>query len=792
MVYDVGLKSWTSLEHDQGLGEGPSHSDACPEVPSSGYESIFFIGTLSALPQEPYGELALSSTRVSEVFIPKVAKVNIRAAGASENVRRTMSTLQEDERGCTVRADGTLKEAHEIEWQNDPDDDNVDLMLPGLDSSMNADSQRERKRARLTRSNTNPRRRPKTSILQFLDIEAVEDRECDDDDMSDEAAEGFIDDEDEEELEPSCHKVSFFNSLESVGQDEQSSFLEDLARRYTEAETDGTATMTAFQAIDACQRAGFTDDDMERLPKKGDLPLWEVPTKACYSREFSVQLKLTQRAFQWTDNNNGKPLHFIGSIVHKQGFPGRLFIEAESRLHVLDFCDGIPDILYNDIKILTPLQPLVAIDYIHHTQAGYVPIEDSWVRMGGITYRGDVAYVLEVDHYTKQLTLILPPRIHYARLSTKQCMRRITVGNRPAPKALDLERLRSLKLKHKKFIDKETEEHTGWEFRGDIFDLSGFLVLERVESPTFLHERAEPTREELNLFHGCCLIPEDKLYRYFQQAARHALSVSEKVCVDLGEEATRVGHVTNKFDDVVELILLETNNIIRVPVDDVRCWFDVGDRVEVAVGKEKGFPTESEYFVSIHNVNAAEDDRTFAPLEKLNPQAKWKERVVETGYEQLVNLEKVVDIPVPILLFRTKDDLEWKELDERKILVKSPKAASLVNIGFKVGQMEDDQESFVIRSRYNEVLERIKACNMPSSGGAEISSAGTVSSLLAGDGLGASEVVVNREQGSSGDDNHDPWVVQHSEGPSFTELQEIPFGHWICGLIGHQEKNRGV
>ncbi|EKM74202.1 hypothetical protein AGABI1DRAFT_133512 [Agaricus bisporus var. burnettii JB137-S8] len=288
------------------------------------------------------------------------------------------------ELGCAENTDGTLKDASEIVWYNDPDDEEPMSLSARPDTPMDVD----RRLAAPTRQAQN----------MFLDLEAEvtdEDHSGEEDDAVDEEDINFIDDADgAEDSDPKgLHQLSELN------EHPMDHFVEELERVYTTGEPLTASSPTVQSA------------DVDRTILETDEGLWEA--RVPMGEETKIILKLSAKVFQ----NEALIPRIPKSIFSRISLPGRIFFESNSLNSVRLLCKGIKGINLN--KIAKLVDPTQWVEYLTMPHAGYVPKTDTWVRMKKGIHKGDIAFVGLVDPHSLRAVLLYIPRIDYTPRTRK-------------------------------------------------------------------------------------------------------------------------------------------------------------------------------------------------------------------------------------------------------------------------------------------------------------------------------------------------------------------------------------
>jgi ribosomal protein L24 len=254
-------------------------------------------------------------------------------------------------------------------------------------------------------------------------------------------------------------------------------------------------------------------------------------------------------------------------------FPGSVFMEAVNIEAVYDACKGLKHMSsMNDICVISLQEAMLYL----REQATYTPHSPGWVRLKNKPYKGDVAYVENVEP-SIITTLLIIPRIPTNIYPTNEKRKRY---DRPVQALFDPRTIRTCYGE-----ESVKKRNISYLFKGDIY-IDGFL---RLETDEFIHDDTLPTREELVLFEKLPYIPAAFIQHTYNAIDVLALREGDHVLVMHGDLQGCFG--------VIESILL-TDAQVYIPARAVSATIDscylrkdvrVGDEVKVTSGPNAGF-----------------------------------------------------------------------------------------------------------------------------------------------------------------------------------------------------------
>ncbi|KAF5343284.1 hypothetical protein D9756_011627 [Leucocoprinus leucothites] len=305
----------------------------------------------------------------------------------------TTKTLPDDQRidkkniqdGEAVNADGTLKESHEITWVYDPDEPNP--MSVGFSGNTEVDMI-VLHLLELTMPSRRARKKVRTDAVHaFLDIEAQvnDEEESEDETEADQA--NFIDNS--EAQENLVHPAPRLNRNE----DEDNPVIEGIMRRhvYKDVQADAGEDAKADTEEDAKDDA---EANVGKEQKTVDRILRRIESGFCGLHE---------------------PPH---AAFYRSSLPGRVFVQVKKIEDATFVCSGLNTQKIRYVYVETAKQYL-----IEREKPVEVPKSNTWIRLSSAPYKDDPAYVLEVNQVDSQrfsVVAVLLARLPYSTRKRKR------------------------------------------------------------------------------------------------------------------------------------------------------------------------------------------------------------------------------------------------------------------------------------------------------------------------------------------------------------------------------------
>ncbi|RDB21895.1 Transcription elongation factor SPT5 [Hypsizygus marmoreus] len=264
----------------------------------------------------------------------------------------------------------------------------------------------------------------------------------------------------------------------------------------------------------------------------------------------------------------------IRSVVARVSLPGWILLEAPQRTDIEILCQGMRHIHIHDIHLVSSTEAPMCL-----TQPQtYTPRPHSWVRIRRGLYRGDLAFVLDVDPRTLDPELLVVPRVRLPVPSAYQ-QKKARKG-RPGQDILDIHAIEDTYG-----TDTITHRNQSWLFNGQLYR-DGFLLMSKVDS---LSGEAIPTLNEVKMFRSSTLIPGGCLDRAMALIASEDLQVGDLVRIIGGGSGGLTGHITDlSKDGEADVSLLPNRTSISIPRDCLRRQAVIGDEVTIVVGDHIG------------------------------------------------------------------------------------------------------------------------------------------------------------------------------------------------------------
>ena len=160
---------------------------------------------------------------------------------------------------------------------------------------------------------------------------------------------------------------------------------------------------------------GSVVDQQALHPTVRDPKLWLVTVKQGKERETVVCLM--QKAINL--HKSGKGSMAIKSACVQDHLKSYIYVEAERESDVKKALQGMRHVYHSKPIKLVPITEMV--DSITVTKKKVENIQyQSWVRMRGGVYKGDLARVIDINYADNQCTVQLVPRFDYALLQAKE------------------------------------------------------------------------------------------------------------------------------------------------------------------------------------------------------------------------------------------------------------------------------------------------------------------------------------------------------------------------------------
>ncbi|KAF8471720.1 hypothetical protein BDZ91DRAFT_472062 [Kalaharituber pfeilii] len=423
---------------------------------------------------------------------------------------------------------------------------------------------------------------------QFIDEEAEVDE--DEEDLEDEDDEllggenGFIEREDEAEVQR--HRDDHrHRELDRRLQAENAQDLQDIAAGFVRRHG---------------RTAGHRSLDSRAIPRKLLLPsvqdpsIWGIRCKPGKEREiiFSIMKKMEQMSL--TRN----PLNITAAFERGGGgatMAGYIYVEARKQADVMQALQGIQDVYPATKTILVPIKEMP--DLLHVVKKAEIT-PGTWVRYKRGKYTGDLAQVENVSANGLELRIRMVPRLDYGvsrdTLDSIDPLKRkrgfgsknnALLGRPPQRLFSEQEAKNGLLTQTASKSGKKCFTYMGEEYE------DGYLMKE-VKLSAVSTENVNPTLEEVTKFasggeDGTEALDLNALAVSLRSGAQSAYQPGDIVEVFEGEQQGLIGKAIAVQRDIVTMDVLEGDlkgTRIEVPFKGIRKKFKEGDHVRVTGG----------------------------------------------------------------------------------------------------------------------------------------------------------------------------------------------------------------
>jgi transcription elongation factor SPT5 len=252
------------------------------------------------------------------------------------------------------------------------------------------------------------KKKKRTGASAFIDdIAEEEDGGDDEDDEDDGDGEEDLDEGEREavELEAQQRIHARYQNMENMERMENEEEIEkQIKERYA-------AHLAGFDG----DVVGSAVDQQALHPTVQDPKLWLVTVKQGKERETVVCLM--QKAINM--HKTGKGAVAIKSACVQDHLKSYIYVEAERESDVKKALTGMRHVYHSKPIKLVPINEMV--DSITVTKKKVENIQyQSWVRMRGGVYKGDLARVIDINYADNQCSVQLVPRFDYALLQAKE------------------------------------------------------------------------------------------------------------------------------------------------------------------------------------------------------------------------------------------------------------------------------------------------------------------------------------------------------------------------------------
>jgi len=262
----------------------------------------------------------------------------------------------------------------------------------------------------------------------------------------------------------------------------------------------------------------------------------------------------------------------IGSAFAPPSIPNVIYVQSESPIDIRRAFEGIHVLHQNQTITRVPegeCNQLISMPSVSNAIA-----KGDWVRIKRGHYKGDVAYVVAVEHKVRLLTV---PRILYDAHPTL---------TRAPPALFDPDLARTIFGQDSvQLVDSDQS----YIFRRTMFR-SG-LMEQTFDVKYLISENVCPTLEEIQLFSQSSALTRGAREAWDAKVAAAALCERDRIQILAGEFQGMLGIITDRLIDSVQIQLSQDNgNIIdkdfrlELGLSQVRRVFKIGDYVRVREG----------------------------------------------------------------------------------------------------------------------------------------------------------------------------------------------------------------
>lgn len=262
----------------------------------------------------------------------------------------------------------------------------------------------------------------------------------------------------------------------------------------------------------------------------------------------------------------------IYSVVGRASLPGSIFIEAADWKSVQTVCEGMLNVY---CRHPGPIDPAEAPSVLREP-SNYTPKKYSWIHLKQFPYKGDLAFVTDVD--PSGIEVYVVPRIN---------LRDIAPGKRSkytrAPRALfDAAKIRSTFGSHA-----VNQVNQAYIFKSRMYK-DGLLQLSNVQS---YNVDIPPTREELILFPNCQVVPKEYIQIGFNLALAAEFGIDDAVKIIAGASKGIAGKIQSiQMDEAKISTLIDDRELTVVEkLKNLRKRILIGDIVIITIGEFEGF-----------------------------------------------------------------------------------------------------------------------------------------------------------------------------------------------------------
>ncbi|KAL6452485.1 LOW QUALITY PROTEIN: SPT5 Transcription elongation factor SPT5 [Candida maltosa Xu316] len=430
------------------------------------------------------------------------------------------------------------------------------------------------------------RRKRRRGANQFFDIEAEVDDEDEDDDEDDEEAEmlreEFISDDHApiEAVETVTHDDRTHRQFDNRRQQDEDRDAEELAetlkQRYRKSHTAGeTATSgTVSQKL--------------LMPSINDPSIYAIRVSPGKEKELVRKLYKKKRTLE----RQGTPLDIL-TVFQRDSFTGYIYIEAKRPDAIDKALSGMVNVFLRE-KLLVPVKEYPdLLKQVKSTDVDIVP--GIYVRIKRGTYKGDLAIVDNLSENGLDVRCQVVPRLDYGVNDTfDENGKRVRPKIRPPPGLFSEQKARI--HDYENLQPGNTRDY--YRYRGNDY-INGFLYKDfRVQ---FLQTKdVNPSLEELDRFQNdddengfdlAAIAASLKNKNQTDGKVSTAFQPGDKVEIRRGEQAKTMGIVTEGALNEITIRVTDSgdpkfvNQLLTVPVNDLKKIFAEGDHVRVVEGR---------------------------------------------------------------------------------------------------------------------------------------------------------------------------------------------------------------
>jgi transcription elongation factor SPT5 len=415
-----------------------------------------------------------------------------------------------------------------------------------------------------------PRKKIKTGINQYLDLEAEvnDDDEEEDNEEGEEDFEAFIDKNEQEQIyKPlkATDKSNKFTTLENK-QIRSEKYLDDLKQKYRQKEIEGE------------EEEDEKDEEKEDIDvsKHSLYPTIQDPklflVKCKLGKEKESVIAIMNKCLDYESKN--KPLQ-IKSVISIEALKCFIYIEAYKEAHVKAAINGLRNVMEGGIKYV-PIKEMV--DVLKPTKQFDLK-KGSWIRVKRGVFKGDIAQVYEVDVVKSIATIKIVPRFEESKKDKQK------ESGEKREKKQNIKKLFNSADFPKDSVETKIEQDEKFEYHQGKKYNNGFL-LKAVKFQAIDSKNIQPTLEELELFtQSSNEITRFKKNNFFKKG-----DIIKVIEGDLIGMMGTVYYINNDDNDTVQIIPKDERfkELLELPSSSLQKYFEIGTLIKVVSGNFEG------------------------------------------------------------------------------------------------------------------------------------------------------------------------------------------------------------